>query len=240
MPTLTLRFKDTNLSDYPVEKGMSLVIGRRETSTIVIDNMAVSGIHAKVDMLESGCLLTDLQSKNGTFVNGRMVTSHWLQPGDVITIGKHTLVYALAKGEAGPAEPQGGIDDKTMVLETGDYRAMLGRNTATSPPQPQVVVQKKEPIGILSFLKGGEGEVPLVKKLFKIGKDGASDIVVGGFLMGQTAATISRRPNGYVLSFVEGMTKPRVNGKTVKDSVTLKEFDKIEIGPLHMEFIMKD
>ncbi|MCX5900024.1 MAG: FHA domain-containing protein, partial [Proteobacteria bacterium] len=75
MPTLTLQFKDTNLSDYRLDKGSSLIIGRRETSTVVIDNLAVSGTHAKVDMLEDGCLLTDLQSKNGTFVNGKLVTS---------------------------------------------------------------------------------------------------------------------------------------------------------------------
>ena len=239
MPTLTLQFKDTNLSDYQLDKGSSLIIGRRETSTIVIDNLAVSGTHAKVDMLEDGCLLTDLQSKNGTFVNGKLVTSHWLRPGDVVMIGKHTLVFKLDKGEETPAEPQAEMDNKTMVLDTNDYRAMLDKNTANNPPPPPAA-PKKEPLGMLSFLKGGEGEVSLVKKLVKIGKDSSNDIVIGGFLMGATAATISRRPNGYVLSFVEGMTKPRVNGAAVKDSVLLREFDKIEIGSIMMEFIVKD
>ena len=238
MPTLTLQFKDTNLSDYQLDKGSSLIIGRRETSTIVIDNLAVSGTHAKVDMLEDGCLLTDLQSKNGTFVNGKLVTSHWLRPGDVVMIGKHTLVFKLDKGEETPAEPQAEMDNKTMVLDTNDYRAMLDKNTANNPPPP--AAPKKEPLGVLSFLKGGEGEVSLVKKLVKIGKDSSNDIVIGGFLMGATAATISRRPNGYVLSFVEGMTKPKVNGAAVKDSVLLREFDKIELGSILMEFIVKD
>ena len=239
MPTLTLQFKDTNLSDYRLDKGSSLIIGRRETSTVVIDNLAVSGTHAKVDMLEDGCLLTDLQSKNGTFVNGKLVTSHWLRPGDVVMIGKHTLVFKLDKGEETPAEPQAEMDNKTMVLDTNDYRAMLDKNTANNPPPPPAA-PKKEPLGVLSFLKGGEGEVSLVKKLVKIGKDSSNDIVIGGFLMGATAATISRRPNGYVLSFVEGMTKPKVNGAAVKDSVLLREFDKIELGSILMEFIVKD
>jgi hypothetical protein len=52
MPTLTLHFKDTHVSDCPLEKGKSPVIDRRETSTVVFDNLAVSGAHAKVDMLE--------------------------------------------------------------------------------------------------------------------------------------------------------------------------------------------
>jgi len=242
MPTLTLQFKDTNLSNYKLEKGAPLIIGRRETSTIVIDNLAVSGTHAKVDMLDDGCLLTDLQSKNGTFVNGKMVTSHWLRPGDSITIGKHTLLFKLDQGEQVPAEPPVDMDNKTMVLDTNDYKALVDKATATKPPSATgaAAPPKKEPLGILSFLKGGEGEVSLVKKLVKIGKDDSNDIVVGGFLMGGTAATISHRPNGYVLSFVEGMTKPKVNGATVKDSVILHEFDKIDIGSVQMEFIMKD
>jgi hypothetical protein len=93
---------------------------------------------------------------------------------------------------------------------------------------------------MLSFAKGDKSEESLVKKLVKIGKDVSSDVSVGGFLMSKTAVTISRRPNGYALSFVEGLNKPRVNGATVKDLVILKEFDKIEIGSVQMEFIMKD
>jgi hypothetical protein len=240
MPTLTLQFKDTNLSEYKLEKGSSLIIGRRETNNIVIDNLAVSGSHAKVDMLDDGCLLTDLQSKNGTFVNGKMVTSHWLRPGDVITIGKHNLTFKLAQGEEAPAEQQAaGMDNKTMVLDTNDYRAMMDKNTANNAPAAPAA-PKKEHIGVLSYLKGGEGEVSLVKKLVKLGKDSSNDIVISGFLMGATAATISRRPNGYVLSFVEGMTKPKVNGTVVKDSVVLREFDKIELGSVLLELIMKD
>lgn len=241
MPTLTLQFKDTNLSEHKLEKGSSLLIGRRETNHIVIDNLAVSGSHAKVDVLDDGCLLTDLQSKNGTFVNGKMITSHWLKPGDVVTIGKHTLVFMLAPGEEAPPEQDGAaMDNKTMVLDTNDYRAMLNKNAASTTPAGPAAPPKKEAVGILSYLKGGEGEVPLVKKLVKIGKDSSNDIVVGGFLTGATAATISRRPNGYVLSYVEGMTKPKVNGTTVKDTVQLREFDKIEIGSVLLELIMKD
>ena len=57
--------------------------------------------------------------------------------------------------------------------------------------------------------------------------------------MGKTAATISQRPNGYSLSYVEGMTKPKVNGQVVKESVMLNEFDNIEIGSLKMQFFFK-
>jgi pSer/pThr/pTyr-binding forkhead associated (FHA) protein len=58
--------------------------------------------------------LTDLQSKNGTFANGKLLTTHWLQPGDVVMIGKHTLGYKFLHGEVGPAESQTGVGNKTM------------------------------------------------------------------------------------------------------------------------------
>ena len=91
----------------------------------------------------------------------------------------------------------------------------------------------------MSYLSGDEGDIKLTKKLTKIGKSSASDIVVRGFMMGKTAATISKKPQGYSLSYVEGITKPKVNGAVVKESVNLKEFDIIEIGSVKMQFVME-
>jgi len=81
--------------------------------------------------------------------------------------------------------------------------------------------------------------VEIKKKLFKIGKSVSSDLVVSGLMVGQTSATISKRPNGYSLSYVEGMSKPKVNGNAVKESVMLKEFDVIEIGSAKLQFVLK-
>lgn len=234
MPKLTLKFKDSNIGEYHVKEGQSLTIGRSDKNNIVIENLAVSGRHAKIDALEDGYLLTDLKSKNGSFVNEKQVTSHWLENNDVITIGKHTLVFAYKEGEKQFESAASGMMDKTMVMDTAAHRDLL----AKSVPD-MAAMEKKEPIGILSFLSGGEGEIELTKKLTKIGKDSSSDIKVGGMMVGKTAATISKRPQGYHLSYVEGMSKPKVNNEAVKESVLLKEFDIIEIGSVKMEFILK-
>lgn len=236
MPMLTLHFKDMDLGEFRLEKGGTLTIGRKETNTVVVDNLAVSGMHAKIDSVDDGYLLTDLQSKNGTFVNDTHVTTHWLRQGDVITIGKHKLVFSLGEGEAPPLDK--GSLDKTMVLDTNEYRAMMGKSSPTVTAQAEK--KEKEASAVLSFLKGGEGDIALTKKLVKIGKDASNDVVVGGFLVGKTAATISKRPTGYFLSYVEGMSKPKINGKAIKDTAQLKEFDKVEIGSATMEFIIKE
>ena len=117
MPVLTLKFKNNKISDLPLEKGKSITIGRRSNNDVVIENLAVSGHHAKVDSVGDGFVLTDLQSKNGSFVNEQLVTSHWLKHGDIINIGKHTLVFAYREDESRPQEEAGKMD-QTMVMET--------------------------------------------------------------------------------------------------------------------------
>lgn len=236
MPILTLKFKKNKISDYPMQKGRSITIGRRNNNDIVIENLAVSGHHAKIDAIGDGFVLTDLQSKNGCFVNEQLVTSHWLKHGDVVNVGKHTLVFAYQDGEDRPEE-FGAQADQTIVMDTNQYRDMVNKAAPSSPDPPET---KSQIIGVLSYLSGGEGEVTLTKKLTKIGKDGASDIVVSGMGVGQTAATISMRPNGFYLSHVGGFFKAKVNSETVKDSILLKEFDVIELGSTKLQFFTKD
>ena len=236
MPTLTLKFKEKSIGKYNLNKGEALTIGRGGNNDVVIDNLAVSGRHAKIETVDEGFLFTDLKSKNGSFVNKQPVSSHRLKHGDVIYIGKHTLVFAYEEGAPQPDEAPAAGMDQAMVMDTEKHRKMVAKSPAKIKPQMRA---KEKSIGVLSFLAGGEGEVRLSKKLFKIGKIPSSDIVVGGLMVGQTAATISNRPNGYYLSYVGGISKPKVNGETVKKSVMLKEFDVIEIGSVKMQFVYK-
>jgi len=238
MPILWLRYKDQTLGQYLLRTNASLTIGRRQGNDVIIDNLAVSGSHAKIDWLDEGVLLTDLGSKNGTFLNGKLTTSAWIKRDDVITIGKHTLVLTWAEGERQPLVPVPDQQkmDKTMVLDTGQYRSMLEKSTPEQPAE----AGRPEPAAVISFLRGGQGEVLLKKKLSKIGKDRSNDIVISGLLVGKTAATISKRPNGFFLSYVAGFAKPRVNGRRITDAVRLQDFDLIDIGPARMEFVTKE
>lgn len=236
MPVLTLKFKDNVIQDFPLQKEKSFTIGRQNNNDIVIENLAVSGNHAKIDSAGDGFVLTDLHSKNGCFVNERLVTSHWLKHGDVINIGKHVLVFEYLQDEVRPSEPSGNMD-KTMVMDTNKYRDMMSKSDSdTASPR----IKQNEPGGFLSYLSGGDGEVQIAKKLIKIGKDPSCDIVVSGLGIGRTAATISKRPNGLYLSFVGGLSKIKVNSKVVKESVALKEFDIIELGSVQMQFFTKE
>jgi pSer/pThr/pTyr-binding forkhead associated (FHA) protein len=236
MPNITLKFKDNVLGRHSIGKGQSLTIGRRKDNDIVIENLAVSGHHAKIDSVADTFVLVDLQSKNGSFVNERLVITHWLKNGDVISIGKHFLVFSTEDDAAAAVAAPAAID-KTMLMDTSNYRSMVQKSAAVLP---KALRPKDEGVGYLAYLSGGQGKVDLHNKLIKLGKDPAAEIVVKGLFVGGTAATISRRPDGYYLSYAGGLCKPRVNDQAVKKTVILKDLDVIAIGSVKLQFFIKD
>jgi predicted component of type VI protein secretion system len=236
MPKVTLKFKNSNLRDYELGPGKSLTIGRRNDNDVVIENLAVSGHHAKIDSVGDGFVLIDLQSKNGSFVNDQLVSSHWLKDGDVINIGKHHLLFSYREGES-QAESQVPEMERTMVMDTSQYRTLV-KKTPPAPPPP--VRPRTNAVGVLIYKAGGEGHVVLKSGLTKIGRDASSDLPVKGMFMGKTAATITRREDGYYFSYTGGFHKPKVNSKTVKDSVLLRDLDVIEVGDCKWQFTLKE
>lgn len=237
MAKLILTFNKQVIREYAFDKD-SITIGRNEENTIVIDNLAVSGFHARIDKAGSDLLLTDLQSTNGTFVNEAKIASHKLANADNIVIGKHVIIFlasdshVMAAEEAKPNLPL----DRTVVLDTAKQRELLAKQRV-APAAPKA----PEKIGVLTFIDGsGLGDLELTKRLTKLGKAETSEVKLSGFLMAPTAATISRRPSGYAISFTGGMAKLKVNGKVVKDSVLLKDFDTIELGSHKFQFYQKE
>lgn len=234
MPSLKLNFRNKLMADFPLEKGHSLTIGRKKNNDVIIDNLAVSSHHAKIDSVGVSFVLIDLQSKNGSFVNEKQVNSHWLKPGDIINIGKHSLVFGYSENEALPENETDEID-KTMIMDTSQYRSMVSKSNEKAAPPP-VDAKKRDSIGIIKFLKGGEGKFKCRSKILKIGKHRDSDVVVKGFWVGHTSATISKGPDGFCLTYVGGMSRPKVNGEEVKREIILTDADVIKVGAAELQF----
>ena len=245
MPKISLKFKGSVLADFHLPVGCSLKIGRKTDNDVVIENLAVSGHHAKIDSVGDGFIFIDLKSKNGSFVNEELVTSHWLHDGDTINIGKHSLRFSYFDSEIRAEDAQSEMD-KTMVMDTNEYRSMMEK----SDPKPEDAAEsvtvvaaeskKKRVRGYITYLNGGEGTMALKNRLTKIGKDPSSDIVVKGWAVGKTAATISRTRDGYFFSYVDGFSKPKVNAKKVsKKPHKLVDSDVINIGAIKLQFINK-
>jgi len=237
MARLVLLFNDQVLREFPFVK-QSMTVGREAENDIQVDNLAVSGYHARIDKTGQNYILTDLQSTNGTFVGNKKIVSHNLSHSEKINIGKHVILFLASEKEDGgiPDSAKDANLDKTMMLDTAKQRELLAKQ---EPSTPRVVKPKK--IGVLTFLDGSkEGEIELKKKLTRIGKAGNSEVKLSGLFMGATSATISKRPSGYAISFAGGMTKLRINGEVIKNSVQLNDFDTIEIGSYRFQFYQKD
>ena len=263
MPGLTLKLKNKSIGKYQLQKGVSLTIGRHEDNDMAVEDPSVSGHHAKIDAIGNRFVLIDLQSKNGTFVNEQLIDSHWLIDGDVIDIGEHTLVFEQEEEEEQRPGEDAAESGDTLSLNSTQRRRMMQKsmphksisvvrfwdkpasrgevkNIEPQVSKPIVANEADEVAAVLTCLSGGNDPIKLSRKITTIGKHPASDIVVKGLLLDQTAATVSQEADGYYLNYIGGRPKPKVNDKPVKEATRLNHLDIIEIGSTKLQFSFED
>jgi len=140
MARLILSLDGQTLAEYNMTKER-YTIGRLPDNDIRIDNAAVSGHHSLIINILNDSFLEDLNSTNGTYVNGKLIKKHALQHGDVITAGHHQLRYVddqLEEADAGPDDEF----QKTMVIEPNrDMEKQIAKVT-----QAAEAAVKKEPV----------------------------------------------------------------------------------------------
>lgn len=158
MAKLYLKFEQAILKEYALSQGV-VTIGRLPDNLIQIDNLAVSGHHAKIYWETDHYVLEDNNSLNGTFVNGRRVNKVTLKDGDEVTIGKHVLALKDAWHEDGKtqpipveAKPMVPTLESTVVLDTKKAREMLARSAseaaaAQSGKMPAAAAPAPAPMG---------------------------------------------------------------------------------------------
>lgn len=123
MPTITLQFKGATVKEFALHSDRSITIGRKESNDIIIPNLGVSGVHARIDSIAQQFTLTDVGSTNGTFVNRELITTRILQNNDIILIGKHELVFDCSDLEQTGVENQ--QVEETLILDTAEYRDLI-------------------------------------------------------------------------------------------------------------------
>jgi pSer/pThr/pTyr-binding forkhead associated (FHA) protein len=118
MARLILSLDGQVLAEYNMSKER-YTIGRLPDNDVRIDNPAVSGHHSLIINILNDSFLEDLNSTNGTYVNGKLIKKHALQHGDVITIGHHQLRFSDQHAN----EPEQDEFEKTMVIPAGQHNA---------------------------------------------------------------------------------------------------------------------
>ena len=204
-------------------------LGRRPYNDIVIDNLAVSGEHAVLQMSGAEVHLEDLNSTNGTYVNGKAVKKHLLQNSDTVEIGKYKIKYVHETGDtefektqvikAGPA----GLLDPDSSISAASASALM-----PTPAPAAISASGAAPNAAIKVLSGAAAgrKVSLVKVVTTIGKPGVA------------VAAITKRPNGFVIAHVEGINKPSLNGAPIgTEPVVLKNGDVLELAGTQMQFV---
>jgi len=188
-------------------------LGRRPYNDVVIDNLAVSGEHAVLQMIGSEVFLEDLNSTNGTYVNGKAVKKQLLQHNDTVEIGKYKLKFVNGPGSVNVAD--------TAFGEARTEQSGLG-----GEPQPA----ENQPLAAIKVLTGAAAgrEVPLVKAVTTIGKPGVA------------VAAISRRLDGFSVTGLEGGADALLNGAPLGSGLMeLKSGDVLELAGTQMQFMQR-
>jgi len=119
------------IREIPLDKER-IMIGRKPSNEIQIENLAVSGEHACIVTILNDSFLEDLGSTNGTLVNGNPIKKHILQSNDVIEIGKYKLKYVAEAPAAGHAASED--FEKTMILRAPPKPAAAKPASEPAPP----------------------------------------------------------------------------------------------------------
>lgn len=253
MARLILSLDGQTLAEYNMTKER-YTVGRLPDNDIRIDNAAVSGHHSLLINILNDSFLEDLNSTNGTYVNGKLIKKHALQHGDVITVGHHQLRYVDDQAQQAPEDEF----EKTMVIQPSgqmekqvaqaarmaDAAASAAAAEAVRPAAPAADSAKPRrpamedapsaalPLAKLQVLSGtfAGRELELKKTLTTLGRPGVQ------------VAAITRRAEGYYIVHVESGTDegfPLVNGMSIgAQARKLQDNDVIQLAGVKMGFFV--
>jgi pSer/pThr/pTyr-binding forkhead associated (FHA) protein len=242
MPKLILSMDGLVLKEIVLNKERTS-IGRKPVNDIQIDNLSISGQHAVITRILGDAFLEDLNSTNGTYINGQPVKKHVLHNNDVIELGKYRIKYIVDASTLGvsgtelldtaglkpfevgtfnPAEP---LPAGTSTIRTRNMQSPTGSDGASTS-----VGHLLEHLGVIQVLTGVNAgqELELSKPVTTLGKPGYQ------------VAVITRREKGYFITHVEGKVYPLVNDEHIQDhAYKLDNHDIIEIAGVKMEFSLR-
>jgi pSer/pThr/pTyr-binding forkhead associated (FHA) protein len=234
MARLVLSLDSQVMAEYNMNKER-YTIGRLPDNDIRIDNPAVSGHHSLIINILNDSFLEDLNSTNGTYVNGKLIKKHALQHGDVVTVGHHQLRFV----EDDEAQDE---FEKTMVIQPSarpvdklrsanmaaeNASSSLSATGARKALGEGAAALKKAKLQVLSGAFAGR-ELDLNKALTTLGRPGVQ------------VAAITRRADGYFIVHVDSGKEndfPLLNGSPIGANATrLTDNDVIQLAGVKMGF----
>ncbi|MEM6640132.1 MAG: FHA domain-containing protein [Pseudomonadota bacterium] len=264
MARLILNLDGQVLAEYNMQKER-YTVGRLPDNDVRIDNPAVSGHHSLVINILNDSFLEDLNSTNGTYVNGKLVKKHALQHGDVITIGHHQLRFV-----DDDKEDRGSDEfEKTMIIRPGSQTGAPSMDTvnnalesagqqpvarsevevvqppAAPPPTATQNLDENDVAAAITTAQSKAQTMPKAKLQVLSGAFAGKELALTKALTtlgrpGVQVAAITRRAEGYHIVHVDSGKPghyPQVNGQPIGPQARrLNDNDVIELAGVKMGF----
>ncbi len=228
MAYIRVYLNDVLIDQVELNEGM-LSIGRKKNNKLILDNSGVSAHHAMIVVKDNSFILTDNNSTNGVFVNGKKITQHVLKYWDEIQIYNYVLKFMAVSGLEDSGNPDLAQDRKprqagTMEVSMSDVQGLLKRRD-----------QKKKTYFEILNARGTQNKVRIKDVQFTIGRSRQSDLRTSGWFSPAVEAEIQRKPDGYHLTPAKH-SLVLLNGKPLTVSSVLKDRDKLRIRNIFMTF----
>ncbi len=226
MAILTLVFGRDVLGTHDLDED-KLIVGRSDDCEITIDNLSVSRHHLVIEKVDGIYKVNDLDSNNGTFINGQRITEPaTLNFGDEIGVGKHVLIFDSHSKKSHSTQ-------QLHAAEALPDMDAAGRGTMFVEPDQMEKIQEKGATVRKAHLEildvpGGK-LIALEKSDVLFGKAENCDIVVPGFFTSRRHAILSRLEKGFQLTNLAFLTSTRLNDVAV-DAALVVDGDEIRIG----------
>lgn len=235
MPTLVISIDGAVIKEVQLTKERT-TLGRRPYNDIVIDNLAVSGEHAVLSIVDGAVIIEDLRSTNGTYVNGQPILRQTLNHGDLLDIGKYKIRFVQqqvsASSRSALAAIAAAVEATRPAPLAEDLPSQFSTQTPsgfdhTLPPSMAGLATRQAAIRMLNGNAAGR-EVPLVKVVTTLGKPGVA------------VASITQKHHGFVLAQLEGdALSLKLNGQEIgRRAMPLQHGDTVELAGTQMQFLV--
>jgi len=201
----------------------SVTCGRDAGNQIVLDDVSVSRIHARLDCTDEGVEVSDLGSRNGTFVNGSRIAKALLRPGDELVIGKTTWLFETA---GSPPPPTGMLP----TLSGAEDMATALREA----PLATIVADLSQPSLVL-FNQGDTRKILLSGEAVLIGREGNVDVMLDDPGVSRHHARVEAVKDGFELVDLGSRNGTFVAGRRVERRL-LRDGDTIVVGSSRFAF----
>jgi predicted component of type VI protein secretion system len=246
MAKLILSLENSVIREVPLDKER-IMIGRKPTNEIQIENLAVSGEHACIVTILNDSFLEDMGSTNGTLVNGNPIKKHILQNNDVIEIGKYKLKYVAGAPAAAPGQAAPEDFEKTMILRPAAKPAAAPKpaNEPAAPAKPSMPPPTPKPMApaapVVPAAAAKPAQAAAAAVAATVAKPGdAHQLAAVQILSGPSAGRELDLVKNLTTLGKPGLQFPIINGKMIDaQAQPLHDHDVIELAGVKMEFFIK-